>query len=187
MEVESTPSRWWNAVADHVGRFLDELAFRVLLAARVILGKVPLETEKRYWSRSQEVPVVVNLTSWVDDRPICSTIIWPPLESSKETAASDHWERIQQTKMVLARGAAEMAWSMKLETDFGLRWDQDRCVWTASDGAAFDGILERDATRVKLKLDTLNGRRAATPTEPTEGARYLLTSPPGKPVSKPVP
>jgi hypothetical protein len=39
----------------------------------------------------------------------------------------------------IARGAVDMAWSMRFETDYGLRWDHERQVWTARDGFAYDG------------------------------------------------
>jgi len=142
--VRSTLSRWWYSFATAVADLLDEAAFRVVLAARILAGRVPLETEKRFWNRSLETPVLVDVVSWVDDRRIASVVIWPPLESDKETAAADHYERAQQFKWVLAKGASELAWSTRFETDFGLRWDHARKVWSTSDGFSYDGKRSSD-------------------------------------------
>jgi hypothetical protein len=38
-----------------------------------------------------------------------------------------------------------MAFSTRLETDYGLRWDHERQVWTTRDGFAYDGSEARDA------------------------------------------
>ena len=70
-------------------------------------------------------------------------LVWPPLESPPETAAYDHRERVRSVKEALARGASEMAWSTRYETDHGLVWNPQREVWV-SDGFAFDGKETHD-------------------------------------------
>jgi hypothetical protein len=45
----------------------------------------------------------------------------------------------------ISKGAAEMAWSMRFETDYALKWDHERQVWRASDGFAYDGKRIHDA------------------------------------------
>jgi hypothetical protein len=42
-------------------------------------------------------------------------------------------------KEVIAKGASEMMWSTRYEVNYGLTWDHERQVWTATDGFAFDG------------------------------------------------
>jgi hypothetical protein len=97
------------------------------------------EVEKRYWNRAVETPVLIDVFDWTDDRLIFSVLVWPSLESSVEDATSDHHERVQVVKEVIAKGAAEMAWSTRYETDHGLKWDHERQVWTTQDGFAYDG------------------------------------------------
>ncbi len=137
----SAPKRWWRAFAEGVGAFLDEAAFRVVLACRVIAGRLPLEVERRDWNKSVEAPILVDVSDWTDDRRIFSAVVWPPLESSEEDALRGHRVRVDQVKAVIARGAAEMVYSTRFETDYGLRWDRDREVWTSSTdgGFAYDG------------------------------------------------
>ncbi len=58
-------------------------------------------------------------------------------EVSPERAASAQQERTKQVMRVIHAGAAEMAWSTRYEVDYGLRWDPEREVWTATDGFAY--------------------------------------------------
>jgi hypothetical protein len=88
--------------------------------------------------------VLVELYSWVDDRRIASILIWPSLEAEAEDAAYDQMQRVEQIKDVVLRGATDMAWSMRLEVDYGLEWDHERNVWVASDGFAYDGARATD-------------------------------------------
>jgi hypothetical protein len=129
----------WHAFACAIGDFLDEAAFRVVLAFDVILGRLPLEVEKRYWNRSLETPVLIDVFDWTSERRIFIVLVWPSLESSVEDATSDHRERVRTVKGAIGKGAAEMAWSTRFETDYGLKWDHERQVWAARDGFAYDG------------------------------------------------
>jgi hypothetical protein len=72
-------------------------------------------------------------------------LVWPSLESSVEDATSDHRERVRTVKEAIGKGAAEMAWSTRYETDCGLKRDHERQVWTARDGFAYDGQRTHDA------------------------------------------
>ncbi len=135
----------WQTFAHGLGDFLEEAAFRVVLAFDVIVGRMPRQVEKRWWNRAVEVPVLIDVFDWTDGRHIFSVCIWPSLESPAEDAARDHRERVRTVKEVVARGAAEMAWSTRFVTDYGLKWDHKRQVWTATDGFAYDGEKSHDA------------------------------------------
>jgi hypothetical protein len=145
VEVKATLARWWQVSAEAVGRFFDEAGFRCVLAYHVLAGRVPIQSKKRLWNRRAEVPVLVDVFDWTDDRRFASILIWPPLESAEEDAAYHHMLRVEQMKEVICKGAAEMVWSTKLETDWGLEWDHERKVWTCSDGFAYDGTKPREA------------------------------------------
>jgi len=98
-----------------------------------------MDVERRWWNRAVETPVLIDVLNWTDERRIFSVLVWPSLESSAQEATRDHRERVRVVRGAIARGAAEMAWSTRFETDYGLRWDHERQVWTASDGFAYDG------------------------------------------------
>jgi hypothetical protein len=136
---------YWHAFANALANFFDECAFRAGLAFNIIAGRLPLEVEKRYWNRSLETPVVIHVCDWTDDRLIFTVLIWPSVESSLEDALEDYEQRIRTVKEAIGKGAAEMAWSTRFETDYGLVWDHGRRVWTARDGFAFDGQRTHDA------------------------------------------
>ena len=143
--MNSTLGRFWHAFANALANFFDEAAFRAGLGFDVILGRLPLEVEKRYWNRSLERPVLIDVFDWTDDRRIFSVLVWPSLESSVESATYDHRERISTVMGAISKGAAEMSWSTRYETDYCLRWDHERRVWTARDGFAYDGQRTHDA------------------------------------------
>ncbi len=126
-----------------------------MLACRVIAGRLPLEVERRPWNKSVEAPILVDVSDWTDDRRIFSAVIWPPLESSLEAALREHRVRVDQVKAVIARGAAEMAYSTRFSTDYGLEWDAERQVWATSDGFAFDGKKTGERAREDLMSTTL--------------------------------
>ena len=117
---------------------------RTTLAFKVLAGRLPIETHKHWWNRNVESPVALECRSWVDDRRIFTALIWPSLESEDHEAGSDHFERVSQVRLALAKGVAEMAWSTHFEIDWDLKWDHDRKCWVASDGFAYDGLRETD-------------------------------------------
>jgi hypothetical protein len=135
----------WYGFVRVVGDLLDESTFRAVLAFNVIAGRVPLEVERRPWNRSLETPVLVEIRDWTDNRLVFTVLVWPPLESPPETAAYDHRERVRTVKEAIGKGAAEMVWSTRFETDYGLRWDHKRQVWTTQNGFAYDGKRTHDA------------------------------------------
>jgi hypothetical protein len=53
-------------------------------------------------------------------------------------------DRVHCVKAAITKGAPEMAWSTYFETDYGLRWDDLRKVWTTTEGDAVvgDRLLE---------------------------------------------
>jgi hypothetical protein len=132
-------------LCESVGAFVDETAFRCVLAYRVLVGKVPIETNKRYWNRSLQRPVLIEAHDWSTDRRLFSVVVWPSLESEEEDAAYNHMARVEQVKHAIAKGAAEMAFSTRLQTDYGLMWDHEREVWVGSDGFAYDGKKPSEA------------------------------------------
>jgi hypothetical protein len=138
---------WWYAFADVVGGFIEEAAFRVVLAWAVLRGKSPMPVEKRWWNRATETPVLVDVWDWTNDRHIFSILVWPALEVPPERAARAQQERANLVRQVIARGAAELAWSTRYEVDYGLHWDPRRQVWVAADGFAYDSPWERAGVR----------------------------------------
>lgn len=74
-------TRLWLAFAGAVGSFLDEAAFRLVLAFDVIAGRKPRRVERRWWNRATEAPVLVDVFDWTDDRLLFSVFVWPSLES----------------------------------------------------------------------------------------------------------
>jgi hypothetical protein len=139
LDVRSRLTRWWLAFADVVGGFIEEAAFRVVLAFNILAGRVPQRTDKRPWIRSVEVPALVDIFSWVDDRLIFSVLVWPPLESPGQDAPHEHHERVEGVLEAIAKGAQQKMWSTYLEVDYGLTWDMSRECWVDGDGHRYDG------------------------------------------------
>jgi hypothetical protein len=135
--MRSALARWWSTFADVVGGFIEEAAFRTALAWAVLRGKSPKPVEKRWWNRATETPVLVDVWDWTDDRHIFSILVWPALEVPPEKAARAQQERAKLVRQVIARGAAEMAWSTRYEVDYGLWWDHERQAWVGTDGFAY--------------------------------------------------
>jgi hypothetical protein len=131
--------RLWHTFANAVGSFLDEAAFRSSLAWAVLRGKAPKPVEKRWWNRSLETPILIDVHDWTNERHIFSVLIWPALEVAPEEASRAQAARTREVLRVIHAGAAEMAWSTQYMVDYGLTWDHERQVWEASDGFAFDG------------------------------------------------
>ena len=131
-------TRWWLRFANAVGGAIEELIFRVVLASKVLAGRVPLRTEKlREWSKVVEAPVLVDLYDWTSDRRIASVLVWPPLEVEPPEAYSLHEERVEEVIAAISKGAADKAWCTRWEVDRGLRWDSDHQVWIAADGFTY--------------------------------------------------
>jgi hypothetical protein len=130
-------SSLWYAFPNAVGGFIEELAFRVMLAFKVLTGRVPLRTEKRTWSKVVEAPVLVDVYDWTDDRRIFSVLVWPPMETESPGAYSLHQERVEEVISAISSGAADRAWCTRWEVDHGLRWDHKRQVWVAEDNFAY--------------------------------------------------
>jgi len=139
-------TRWWYASANTVGGFVEEAAFRAVLAFKVLAGRVPLRTEKRAWSKVVEAPVLVDVYDWTDDRRLFSVLVWPPLEVPPDEAYPLHEERVEEVIAAISKGAADRAWSTRWEVDRGLRWDHTRRVWVAEDDFAY-ALPEARTTR----------------------------------------
>ena len=139
MEVRSRLARWWLAFANGVGDFFEEAIFRLALAFNVLVGRVPLKTEKRPWVRSVETPALVDVFDWTTDRLLFSVLVWPPLETPGQDAPYDHHQRVEAVLEAISKGAAEKMWSVYWEVDYGLEWDQSRETWVDGDGHRYDG------------------------------------------------
>jgi hypothetical protein len=135
--------RWlvpaWLTFADVVGGFIEEAAFRVVLAFNVLAGRKPQRLERRWWNRSAETPLLIDCLDWTSDRLIFSVIVWPSLESSSESADDDMRERVEEVLDAIAKGASEKMWCTRWEVNHGLRWNATRACWVASDGYGYDG------------------------------------------------
>jgi hypothetical protein len=138
---------YWLAFANAFGSFLEEAAFRVVLAWAVLRGRSPKPVERRWWNRSLETPVLIDVYDWTDGRRIYSVLVWPALEVAPEEAARAQEARTREVLRVLHAGAAEMAWSTRYEVDYGLEWDHERQLWSAEDGFAYDGAHLFDYSR----------------------------------------
>ncbi len=130
-------TRWWLRLADAVAGFIEEAIARTSLAWAVLRGKSPKPLKKRWWNRSLEAPVLIDVYDWTDERHIFSVLVWPALEVPRERAAHAQEERAKQVMRVLHAGAAEMAWSTHYAMDYGPQWDHKRQVWAATDGFAY--------------------------------------------------
>ena len=142
----------WFAFANAVGGFLEVMCFRLVLAFKVIIGRTPIETEKRPWVRSRETPVVIDVYDWTTERLVFSILVWPSLESPPEEAEQVFYERVQQVKEIVAAGAgSELAFSTHFVTDYELGWDARRECWVGTDGYRYDGNMANMARqRVKV-------------------------------------
>ena len=135
-------TRWWLRFAGAVGGFMEEAAFRVVLAFDVLTGRMPRQVERRWWNMAAETPALVAVYDWATDRLSFSVLIWPSVESSPEDADYVFRQRVGEVKEDIAKGAADKAWSTRLETDYGLKWDAKRQAWTAADGYAYAPPVE---------------------------------------------
>ena len=135
--MRTTLGCWWYAFANAVGGFIEEAAFRVVLAWAVLRGKSPKPVEKRAWDKDLEVPTLLDFLDWTTSRHLFSVLVWPSLEVPDDEAYRAQEERAQQVKEVILRGAAEKAWSTGVEVTYGLAWDRQRQAWVARDGFAY--------------------------------------------------
>jgi len=100
-----------------------------------LVGRVPIEVERRSWVRSIDKPCLVWASDWVTQRVLFSVTVYPPVdELDPRRAEAAHFERVRQVKEVIARGAGDLRLSLLLETEWDLRWDNGREVWV--DGAS---------------------------------------------------
>ena len=129
----------WLAFSNAFANTVEEVAFRVGLAFDVLVGRVPIRTDKRPWVRSAETPILVDVYDWTTDRLIFSVLCWPPLESDMGDAYQDHRERVEEVMTTFAEGAGRKSWSTYWEVDHGLVWDHRRECWQDGDGHRYDG------------------------------------------------
>lgn len=130
--------RSWRKFVATAGGFKDEAGFRLSLAWAVLRGEYPLTRERRWWNRAVETPILVHVEDWRDERLLFSILVWPSLESPVRRALVDQETRARQVKEAFGRACSDLAWTTRFDTDFGLRWDSGREVWTATDGMAYE-------------------------------------------------
>jgi hypothetical protein len=145
--VRTALTRYWLAFANAVGGFIEEAAFRVVLAWAVLRGKSPKPLEKRAWDKDLDTPTLLEFFDWTTDRHLFSTLVWPTLEVPEDEAYRAHCARTEQVKRIILKGAAEKAWSTRVEVTYGLVWDRQRQAWVAPDGFAYDGERLYDYSR----------------------------------------
>jgi hypothetical protein len=105
------------AFAEAVGSFLDVAAARLTLAFYVLMGWSPPSTDSgRFWNRAIEVPVIVHIKQWSDQRILYSILVWPATEYPEEDAREGHQHRVDAIKEAVAKGASEKMWSVQFET-----------------------------------------------------------------------
>lgn len=139
--VQTLRRKLRGALAPFAGaleRFIDEAAFRVVLAFDVLVGRMPRRTERRWWNRAIESPALVEVYDWTDERLIFSVLVWPSVESQTHEASFKHRARVEEVVRAICQGAADRAWSVRYEVDYGLRWEAEKQVWTARDGHAYE-------------------------------------------------
>jgi hypothetical protein len=156
--VRSTLRRYWHAFANAAANFLDEVAFRVGLACRVIVGTVPVEVEKRPWVRSVNKPVLVDGCVWTTNRVLFSIVVYPPVdELDLSKAEGAHYRRVNQIKEIVARGAGDLRLSLYLETEWDMDWHNRREVWIDRGGYAYDASRFGVGTRSGSSEPRRNG------------------------------
>jgi hypothetical protein len=131
--MRDTLVRWWLALAEAVGAFIEEAIFRVSLATCVLLGKSPKPVEQRAWDKDLDTPTLLEFFDWTTDRHLFSVLVWPSLEVPAQGAGHAQEERVEQVKEVIMRGAAEKAWATRVVLTYGLVWDRERQAWVAPD------------------------------------------------------
>ncbi len=136
--MEVALRHYWRVVRDAVSSAAREAGFRISLAWSVLLGRFPIYRERRWWNRATETPILVDVEDWRDERLLFSILVWPSLESSVPTALRDQETRTRQAKEAFGRACNDLAWTTRFDTDFGLRWDPEREVWTAADGFSYE-------------------------------------------------
>jgi hypothetical protein len=67
-------------------------------------------------------------------------------------------ERVQQVKQVIMQGAAERAWSTRVEVTYGLAWDYQRQAWVAPDDFGYVPSEERVTKNEHQGQNTPSGR-----------------------------
>jgi hypothetical protein len=144
--VIDTLRRFWHTFANALVSFLEEAAFRIELVWAVILGRVPIERERRLWNRSVESPILVDAYDFTDSRLLFSLLVWPSLESPAHRARRDQEARLREIKESFGNVCTDRAWSVLFQTQY-LEWDSDREAWVSDDGHAYDGARLRDFAR----------------------------------------
>ena len=129
----------WLWLATVVGDFIEEAIFRLGLAFDVLRGRKPQQLERRWWSRSAETPVLIDVYDWTNERLIFSVLVWPSLETDAHDADHIYLQRVAEVREAIAAGVADKLWCTRFETDWGLRWNSKRECWVDSDGHAYDG------------------------------------------------
>jgi hypothetical protein len=96
--VRGALRRWWEAFAHAFADLLDESAHRIGLALWVLLGRTPMEAERRFWNRGAECPILVDVKDWTDERLIFTCVVWPVLQAEGPNVFRSLDERVEEDK-----------------------------------------------------------------------------------------
>jgi len=146
----------WLALVESTSSFLDEAGFRMSLGYAVLRGRMPEPVAHRFWNRAVEVPTLLHVRDWTDDRTMVSVIIWPDTrlhqyelvpqlvgeapEDRHEDPLDLQHRRVEEVMHVIARGATDL-WHVRFEVDYGLRWVPERQAWLSSNGHLYHSSL----------------------------------------------
>jgi hypothetical protein len=132
----------WLAFVESTTSFLDEAGFRISLAWSVLRGRMPEPVAHRFWNRAVEVPTLLHVKDWTNDRTAITCIVWPAMEIPD---GADPFivqqERVSDLMHVIAKGAADKLWHIRFEADYGLRWVPERQAWISTNGHLYHSSL----------------------------------------------
>jgi hypothetical protein len=132
----------WLALVESTTSFLDEAGFRISLAWSVLRGRMPEPMAYRFWNRAVEVPTLLHVKDWTNDRTAITCIVWPAMEipEGADPYTVRH-ERVRDLMNVIARGATDKLWHVRFEADYGLRWVPERQAWISTNGHLYHSSL----------------------------------------------
>jgi hypothetical protein len=134
----------WLAFVESTTSFLDEAGFRISLAWSVLRGRMPEPVAHRFWNRAVEVPTLLHVKDWTNDRTAITCIVWPAMEIPEGAdPLIVQQERVNDLMHVIAKGATDKLWHIRFEADYGLRWVPERQAWISTNGHLYHSSLDK--------------------------------------------
>jgi hypothetical protein len=134
----------WLAFVESTTSFLDEAGFRISLAWSVLRGRMPEPVAHRFWNRAVEVPTLLHVKDWTNDRTAITCIVWPAMEIPEGAdPLIVQQERVNDLMHVFAKGATDKLWHIRVEADYGLRWVPERQAWISTNGHLYHSSLDK--------------------------------------------